>query len=549
VKRALDIARWPGWLALLIGLWGFLLFANSADRGFNYYGGLQIDQTNSALRWLDEGSSESLGLSVYSNPVHGPMGGLVPALMADGDDPTSVLAATRNANALFVVLTVLALFGLGLRAGGPLVAVCAAVGLLSVPRIWGAATAPGLTAPALFAMTAAAIAVYLARDHLRWALPAIAVTAFATVTTQLSLLIAIPWIWWIFVERRGVSRPDQRHARGLLSARPLAPWSPVALPLGVGLGFLLVGLFAPDGLSAKSYLRAYLEVPRESTLYFGDLFGDRRIPWHAAPVMTVLTVPPTIVFLAFAGLVGSSPFGRWARGQRSAQPLTTTEDTLGFAISMLALTAFIPLLLGTLHSHGVDLLALMTPWVCLIAASGLVRVMRLVAERLPSGGDSRRTRPVGLALIALLGWSVFAFAFVDTRRAYPAVESYYSWLVNGVDGAAEAGLPRYSLGPPPVEFIEALVGDGGQATMAILPGDGFRDWPTLERYRSVGRLPAGLLQAPPQEADIVLFTFDERSHDYYDQLPEFLHVAGQRPDHVRWLRVEGLPLYGAVRLD
>ena len=90
---------------------------------------------------------------------------------------------------------------------------------------------------------------------------------------------------------------------------------------------------------------------------------------------------------------------------------------------------------------------------------------------------------------------------------------------------------------------------GTEAGLAILPGDGSRDWPTLARYQQHGQLATGLYQANLQDADIILFTFDERSEDFYEQLPEFLYATVQNPGDVRWLRIEGLPLYDAVRMN
>jgi hypothetical protein len=544
------------WLGPVVAGWALLMFSSAPDRGFDQFGIWQLEQTQSAHDWLSggavaDGMSQSeavrMGLSVETR--RGPLIGLLPAAAWQlSGDAGNVVEINRLTNTLLICLTAWLLFYLAQRAGGPLAGLASAVSLIAVPRVWAAATSPGGTAIALFAITAAAIALERGRDRLRWAIPAVAMVVFAVLSTQIALMLLLIWVFLTFFEGKPAD------SQGLLAARPLTPWGPLIFPLALVILALALPVFRDEGFSGLGdFATAFLEAPREQTLYLGHLYGSERLPWHAAIMLTALTIPPTVLFLTCFGIVIASPLTSWLRRRLAPSAGVSRDPRAGEPLrltwAMLLLTLSVPLLLGTSHSHGVDLLALIVPWCAIYAGVGLQRVMEVAAVRLHNVFAGRTWARLGmLALLTTLGWGIFVFALKDAEEVYPEVESYYSWLVGGVDGAAEIGLPRYPHGPPPAHFLRSLIDDDAEAGLAVIAGQG-PSWAIIDWYRAHGLVPAGLYPAPLQNADIVIIQFNELAPEFYRQLPAFYSAVGSVDDgSVRWLQREGLPLFGAVRL-
>jgi hypothetical protein len=260
-----------------------------------------------------------------------------------------------------------------------------------------------------------------------------------------------------------------------------------------------------------------------------------------------------MLFLIVFGWVVASPIADWVRVRLLKAAATQRDEeergVLQLAWAMLLLTLALPLLLGTTHSHGVDLLALMVPWCAVYAGVGLKRVIEVVALRVHSVFAGRGWARWGtLSVLSTLGWGLFVFPLMDTKAAYPEVETYYSWLVGGVDGACEMGLPRNPEGPLPPHFLAALIDPNAQGTLAILaahPADGA----VLERYRQLGLVPQGLTLSAPESADLALLRFDETQPDFERYLPDFFASVRVAPaGGVRWVMSHQLPLFGVVRL-
>lgn len=534
----------PHWLGLIVAGWAFLLFYSAPQRGFDESGLWQIEHIEAASQVMSpDGAPEHLLTTV---PQRGPMNGFLPAALWQWVRGGSASDVARLANILFVCLTAWFVFSVARRVGGPLAGLGAAVSLISVPRIWGVATSPGLTAGALFVMTAAAVCMARSRDRFRWFFPAVTLLVVAALTIPIAALLFLPWIALTFFSQ------TPSNERGLLQSRPLTLWGPAVFPLAALVTVLLVPPLTGGG-SLADYFAAFLQLPREPTLYFSEVFSNERLPWHASFVLTALTVGPTVLFLSVFGLsVGSGISDRIRRRlNRGADDGESPEslEARRLAWSMLLLTVFLPLLFGTTFSHGVDLLALILPWFAVFAGIGLHRVMSVIGKRLHSVFARQAwARFATLAVLTTLGWGVFVFAFKDTEEVFPEVESYYNWFVGGVDGATESGLPRYPHGPLPLHFLNSLVEEGAEAQVAIL-GTHDRIWAVLDRYRSDGLVRQGLSFTSMHLADIVVIRFDEISEDFYRQIPDFYDTANSvGPDSQRWLSLEGIPLFGAIRV-
>ena len=543
------------WLGMTVAGWGALMFSSGTERGFDQFGVWSLERAEAARDWLAAVAAgaglldlEPARAHLVSEPYQGPLNGLFPAVVwRTVGQQMDVLSVSRLSNSLMVCLTAWCLFSIGRRAGGLLAGLGAAVALISVPRIWGAATSPGYTAAAMFTMTLAAMCMAHARDRISYVVPALLSLVAALLTTQLAWLLILPWIHLTFFDRKRSPSP------GLLTPRRLTVWAPLIFPLAVVLIVLVFPPFAEAGAKeVVAYLKGFLELPREPTLYLGEVYEASRLPWHAAFLLTALTTPPTVLFLAAFGITVASPLTAWVwRRDRDSGSDDTDEsvEAVRLSWSLLVLTMGLPLLLGTTRSHGVDLLALALPWCAVFAGVGLKRATEVIATRLQVVFRGQPWARFGtLAVLTTLSWGVFVFAFKDTEDVYPAVESYYNWMVSGVDGAAELGLPRNPHGPTPPSFIGELVGSEARARVAIVPETGSGS-AILQRYVAHGLVPDGLTPGSAQTADLVIFRFDEVATDFYELLPDlFRTIRGLDESSVRWLRRENLPLFAGVRV-
>jgi len=525
-------------LGVLIAVWAFFLFYSAGDRGFSESGLWQLEQNEAAAAWLEHPNHETRAF-LGQEPLQGPLIGAVPAFLSrNAWSDLGPFRALRAANALFIALTALGLFVVGRRAGGTLAGLTAAVAFIAVPRIWAAGTMPGFTAPALCAITWGAIAMERARDRLVWLPVALVALVGAFATSQLAFFLIIPWVHLTFFST------DRSSARGLLASRPLTVWAPFVFPAAVILLVTFVPPFSKSGGSSLlEYSKAFMVLPREATLYFGELYSAERLPWHASIFISAVTIPPTIFFLSLIGAVTGSPITRRLR-KKAIDPQHVVE-TRRVAWDMLLLTCFLPLLLGTVKSHGVDLLALIIPWACVFAGIGMRQVLVVIAQRLNLWLQGRRWARTGtLLMVTVLAWSVFMFAFKDVVDTYPESESYYNWFIGGVDGAAESGMPRYPHGPISPQMLTDMMGDAEHLTVAIIPEDR-RTWNVLNRYRDLSLMPEGLVWAPPEIADRVLLRFDASHPSFYERFADFYAVLLHGETVVR-LDVEGLPIFIGV---
>ena len=530
-------------LGLLISSWAFLLFTGATDRGFGLSGLWQIEQIEGARLWMEEKTTESRAFLTHE-PWKGPLNGALPALvdkLVGGETNPYELASA--ANAILACLAALGIFLLGYRAGGPLAGSTASVTFIAIPRVWGAATSPGFTAPAVCMLTWAAISMERARDKLVWFIPAVVILLAAFLTTQLAFLLLLPWVYLTFFD---AARSEKRS---FFRSRPLSVWAPLVFPVALVLFYKLYPPFEEGGFQALlGYLKAFLVLPRVPTLYLGEVYAIDRLPWHASIFLTVLTVPPALLFLAVVGVVLSSPLVR--RFNRGSEGAEVGRETRRLVWSLLLLTTFTPLLLGTIHSHGVDLLALMVPWLAVFAGIGLCRAMQVIAVRVGQWVRGRAwARTITLALLTVFGWSIFVFAFKDTVEVYPEVESYYNWMISGVDGASEEGFPRYPQGPTPPRFLWTLADADVETTMALLPGDRIT-WAILDRYKEFGLMPERLGWAPVETAQLIVLRFDEADLSFYDHFDEVVQILESVDEtQVRWMEYNRFPFFVAVRAN
>jgi len=155
--------------------------------------------------------------------------------------------------------------------------------------------------------------------------------------------------------------------------------------------------------------------------YFGERFTDRQVPWHFPFVMTLITVPLSVV----AGLAWRLFAGIQDRAEQ-----------------LLLASVFWPLIVfalpGTPVYDGTRLFLCIMPALAILAARGFcLVVMRLLAARRdPVGAPCSRWIPVAVLLtLAALARAVTSAAVLD-----PCAISDYSDIIGGARGASRLGM-------------------------------------------------------------------------------------------------------------
>ncbi len=170
-----------------------------------------------------------------------------------------------------------------------------------------------------------------------------------------------------------------------------------------------------------TYVRFHLNHEHYPIRYFGKVYLHPPFPWHFSWMMTVLTVPATILGLGALGLL------RAAVGslRRSSPDL------------LLAIGALLPIALisipGTPIFGGVKHWYNAMPALCILAARGLVDAARWLADALP------RHRALAAPTLAALAMAPGLLGIV---RSHPNGVGYYNELAGGIRGGAEIGMQR-----------------------------------------------------------------------------------------------------------
>jgi 4-amino-4-deoxy-L-arabinose transferase-like glycosyltransferase len=248
---------------------------------------------------------------------------------------------------------------------------------------------------------------------------------------------------WLVIHWREFSwRPTESVTQFEMPRIPLAFWS--MLIIGPLVFFLLWPRLWHEPVE---HFRWYVNFHLDHTHYFVQYFHRDLIyppfpiefPW----VMTLVTVPGTILLAFVAGLLGLWPQGRawldrWAQAISEWSLPERYPDAKGthalivinliFPIALISMPDT-PIFGGTKHWMPA------MPFMAIIAGFGVQYVSRVIADWL----SIRRAAFVGsaMAMLAALGPAVYA-----TAHNHPFGTSYYSEVIGGQRGAADAGMMR-----------------------------------------------------------------------------------------------------------
>jgi hypothetical protein len=172
-----------------------------------------------------------------------------------------------------------------------------------------------------------------------------------------------------------------------------------------------------------------------NTYYFGRIWGYT-VPGHHAVVMSLITVPLSIVVLGAWGV------GATARDWERRPLAGLCFLQILFWVALMAAP-------GTPNHDGVRLWLPMFPFVALLAGRGFASVIRLARRRV-------RGREAVLAALAL-GALFFLPPYLQTVRAAPLYLAYYNEVIGGPRGAARAGMEAtYWLEAVTPSFLERI---------------------------------------------------------------------------------------------
>ena len=235
-----------------------------------------------------------------------------------------------------------------------------------------------------------------------------------------------------------------------------------------GLGGLVVA-WALNPLMWHDPVAEVLRLVRESlsredvipiTTYYMGRVWSYSAPWHHVVVMTLITVPLSILVLAGWGMgVIARHWKRWPVGG-----LCLTQVL--FFVALMAAP-------GSPNHDGVRLWLPMFPFVALLAGRGFGSMIRVTRQRVPQG------KAVLASLV--LGALFFIPPYVQTVRAAPLYLAYYNEVIGGVRGAARAGMET-------TYWLEAVTPAFLRAVGELLPaGASLSAWPNAEHYEWLQR--------------------------------------------------------------
>jgi 4-amino-4-deoxy-L-arabinose transferase-like glycosyltransferase len=197
------------------------------------------------------------------------------------------------------------------------------------------------------------------------------------------------------------------------------------------------------------------EVIPITTFYMGRQFGYE-VPGHHAIVMTLITVPLSILALAGWGTVVA--LRKWE--ERPVGGLCMTQ--ILFFVALMAAP-------GSPNHDGVRLWLPMFPFVALLAGRGFGSMILVVRHRAAE-------KKAILASIVLAA-AFFLPPYIQTVRVAPLYLSYYNEVIGGARGAARAGMET-------TYWLEAVTPAFLKRVEQTLPeGARLSAWPNATHYK------------------------------------------------------------------
>lgn len=505
------MTRWlePGAAVGLVGGYVAILALTAPDIGFVRDEGYYFKAASEYVGWFSElardpaGAVERGTIDRYFsyNHEHPALVKLVQGglhqLLHEELELTSSSQGFRWAGFLYAGLALLGTYVLGRQIGGPGAGLISALFLSAMPRFFFDAHLACFDVPmtAMWAWSLAAFSWMWAGPPHRAPTRAVGVgvvfgLALATKLNALflPLVFGLGWIvcppgrWW----PRRVRLPDGRREVQWLAI----PWSLLIVALvGSVVSFATWPWLWPAPVERLAeYFRFHLQHEHYPILYFGELHVKPPFPWSFPWVMTLFTVPASVLWLGGLGLAAHVP----ALARRRPEAVVLVVGTL-LPILLISVPTT-PIFGGTKHWYNA------LPTLSVAAAWVVVRAGRDLAARV-SVARGRWVPAVAALGIALPGWA-------GAARFHPNGIAYYNELAGGVRGAAELGMQRSFWGYVPFPLYRRLDDwvDRGRVFFNRTNYDSYR------QYRRDALIPPGITYAnDPQHADVGI-QFEQPEH-------------------------------------
>ncbi|HEX5657893.1 MAG TPA: glycosyltransferase family 39 protein [Polyangiales bacterium] len=284
------------------------------------------------------------------------------------------------------------------------------------------------------------------------------------------------------------------------------------------------------------YARFHLHHDYYNMEYFGVNYFRPPFPTSYAFVMTLFTVPLTIVVLMVFGValrvraLMPEKVADWLmpRGELRADARATDVLWFGQAIVPLLVIAMpgTPIFGGTKHWFTAY------PFLCLFAGFAALHVLVSAESRLISRGLAEAWPVSALSMAVLL-----APGFAETAHSHRFGLSHYTLAAGGVPGAADYGMNRQFWGfttGSVVDFLVSKMPNGGSVYLADTTFTAF------EMLKRDGRLPPNIrAEGRISEADYVLVHHEHHMNEL-DFQSWMAHGGAVQPVHV--LTYDGVPI-------
>ena len=353
------------------------------------------------------------------------------------------------------------LYIFGVRAFGRAAGLFAALGFAFIPRIFYHAHLAAFDVPIVLMITWAVYAYWRSLKKRRWALMTGIAFAAALATKHNSWILpgifAIHFAWTAAVElrRRG------RDGRKRLSLLPW--WLPSMALVGPALSlWSWPWLWTETGPRLLAYARFHLQHVYYNIAYFGVNYFQPPFPISYPWVLTLFTVPATLLLLSAAGMASraravkdelrSAVAGRDGYERLQVDPRQTDLLLLGGLLAPLVMISLpsTPIFGGTKHWLTAY------PFLALFAGAGFARLLQVARQRLP-----RSAYPPAQVLSAFL---LLSPSLAETAHSHRFGLSHYTVAAGGVPGAADLGMNRQFWGFTTgslVDFFNQNLPEGG----------------------------------------------------------------------------------------
>ena len=478
-----------------------LLAVARPDRGWNLWYLWQVENAERFAAWWRNPGREAMQAAFEQGPRLFPLPGLLAGLVPAG----SADAALRALSALGLMLAAGAVFDVAARRRGPLAGALGVAALLLTPRTWSAVELYPSTM-LMAGLMAVVFAAVVRHEAFRLRLATGLAALGLGLLTGLAGWWALPWAAFLLL-----AGPRVAQAPGVVGLHRDA-W-PRLVALGSTL--LVAAVAVPyfwhsTGSRWSKLMSAWLSVGAEPVLLGGVRYGAERVPLTVVPQLLHGAVAP--LFEIAAVLLVLSALSRLVRRRLHSHDLRLAAALLWWML--------LPWVLRSPFHGGFDLVVLSLPFAAMALGCGLASAV------------GRLSRVAGGAVAAVVTSVALVASVVDVAHGWREPEGFGAGWYGRTAGVVESGRSRAAHAPLSARWLAEQ--SGGRPVAIALPSNAWEWQPLVNAYRDRGWLHPDVRIVPVEQAEVVLFCFE-------DLFPERLRLL---LDAVRALK---LPEVSVVR--